>query len=169
MTQRYHDSTKYVSFSVIGHKHVQTILAKSLKSDTSVAGCFHWILQDPRILVCFISFECCIKTRICRFPLPVCNFQCSQGNRFFMLVTSCSIISYHCSVLVSDLHGRTNVGWLSDFKDYALTSHKNRAKIPYPCLSALNMVRRARWSHVSAVACTHMFVELTRKLFYRIH
>ena len=37
--------------------------------------------------------------------------------------------SYHCSVLVSDLHGRMSVDWLSDFKDYVLPTHNNRAKI----------------------------------------
>jgi len=45
VSQTCHNSTKK------GHKHVQTILAKSLKSDTSVATCFHWILKDSRILV----------------------------------------------------------------------------------------------------------------------
>ena len=69
--------------------------------------------------------------------------------------------SYRCSVLVSDLHGRTSVGWLSDCKDYVLTFHKNRAKIPLPYLRALNMVRRARCSNISAFDGTDIFVELT--------
>ena len=71
---------KRFHFHFLGHKHVQTILAKSLLSDASVACCFHCILEDSRILLwTVISFECCIKTRIWRYPLPVCNSQCSQG------------------------------------------------------------------------------------------
>ena len=71
---------KRFHFHFLGHKHVQTILAKSLLSDASVACCFHCILKDSRILLqTAISFECCIKTRIWRYPLPVCNSQCSHA------------------------------------------------------------------------------------------
>ena len=74
---------KKVSFSFLGHKHIQTILANSLLSGTSVACCFHWILEEYRILMWIaISFECCIKTRICQSTLPVCNSQCSQGKDY---------------------------------------------------------------------------------------
>ena len=41
---------KRFHFHFLGHKHVQTILAKSLLSDASVACCFHYILEDSRIL-----------------------------------------------------------------------------------------------------------------------
>ena len=71
---------KRFHFHFLGHKHVQTILAKSLLSNASVACCFHCIPKDSRILLrTVISFKCCIKTRIWRYPLPVCNSQCSQG------------------------------------------------------------------------------------------
>ena len=71
---------KRFHFHFLGHKHVQTILAKSLLSNASFACCFHCILKDSRILLqTAISLECCIKTRIWWYPLPVWNSQCSQG------------------------------------------------------------------------------------------
>ena len=76
----------------LGHKHIQTILAKSLKWWQC---CQLFSSDSPRKLVYFISFECWIKTCICQFPLPVCNFQCSQGKdcaQVFRCVTSCFII-----------------------------------------------------------------------------
>ena len=48
------------------------------------------------------------------------------------------------------MFGRTSVGWLSNFKKERSISPQPRANIPHPCLSALNMVRWARWLNVSA-------------------
>ena len=69
---------------------------------------------------------------------------CSQGKDkalvYFACVTSCSIVSYRCSVARFGLQAAIRVwfGWL-------LKTSTHRAKTPQPCLSALNIVRRARW------------------------
>ena len=67
----------------------------------------------------------------------------------FLGVLHLALSSATVALFLFRMFGRTSVGWLSNFKDYFLPSH-NRAKIPHPCLTALNMVRRARWLNISA-------------------
>ena len=120
VSQTCNNSTKRFHFHFLGHKHVQTILAKSLSSDASVACCFDCILEDSRILLrTAISFECFIKTHICRSPLPECNSQCSQGLCIgFLGVSHLALSSATVALFLSlfRMLGRTNVGWLSNFK-----------------------------------------------------
>jgi len=60
------------------------------------------------------------------FPFVILNAAKGRTKlRFVACITSCSIISYRCSILVSDHRGNTSVVWLTSIYD-----HKTELRSP---------------------------------------
>jgi len=97
------------------------------------------------------------------FSSRIWCWECSQGKDKALIFSRASHLALSSVTtalhLVSD-RGKTSVVWLT-----VVETSTHRAKIPHPCLSALNMVRRARW----LVGFPAFHLRLTQLYFLNLH
>ena len=97
------------------------------------------------------------------FSSRIWCWECSQGKDKALIFSRASHLALSSVTtalhLVSD-RGKTSVVWLT-----VVETSTHRAKIPHPCLSALNMVRRARW----LVRFPAFHLRLTQLYFLNLH